>query len=36
MGYRPAVDQREIGPRLMKDYNIDTVEHLTSCSVCHR
>ena len=36
MGYRPAVSQRELGPRLVEEYKIGTVEHLTSCSVCHR
>jgi hypothetical protein len=36
MGYQPAVSQREVGQRLMHEYKIGTVEHLTSCSVCHR
>ena len=36
MGYQPAVAQSEIGPRLVKEYNIAGVEHMTSCSVCHR
>ena len=36
MGYRPAGDQREIGERLMKEYKVADVRHLTSCSVCHR
>jgi hypothetical protein len=33
MGYRPAVAQSEIGPRLVKEYGIQS---LTDCSVCHR
>jgi hypothetical protein len=36
MGYQPAVDQRELGKELMQRYKVATVEHLTSCSVCHR
>jgi hypothetical protein len=36
MGYTPAISQRELGPRLVEEYKIGTVEHLTSCSVCHR
>jgi hypothetical protein len=36
MGYRPAGNQREIGERLVREYGIDDVEHMTSCSVCHR
>ncbi len=36
MGYRTAEDQRQLGARLVKDYKIGTIEHLTSCSVCHR
>jgi hypothetical protein len=36
MGYQPAVAQSEVGPELVKAYNIAGVEHLTSCSVCHR
>ena len=33
MGYQPAEPQSEIGPRLVKEYNIAS---LTNCSVCHR
>ena len=36
MGYQPAVAQSEIGPRLVQEYKIAGVEHMTSCSVCHR
>jgi hypothetical protein len=36
MGYRPAGDQIEIGRKLKQEYNISSVEHMTSCSVCHR
>ena len=28
--------QRDLGLELKKEYNIANVEHLTSCSVCHR
>ena len=28
--------QRELGLRLKKEYNIAGIEHMTSCSVCHR
>lgn len=36
MGYQPAVAQAELGPRLVKEYKIAGLEHMTSCSVCHR
>jgi hypothetical protein len=36
MGYQPAEPQSVIGPRLVKDYKIAGLEHMTSCSVCHR
>jgi len=36
MGYQPAGDQQEIGRRLQKQYNIQSVQLLTSCSTCHR
>lgn len=36
MGYQPAVAQDVLGPQLVKEYNIAGVEHMTSCSVCHR
>lgn len=36
MGYAPAGDQEEIGRRLQKEYNIQSVRLLTSCSTCHR
>ena len=26
----------ELGAQLVKAYNISSVEHMTSCSVCHR
>ena len=28
--------QRELGLELKREYNIASIEHLTSCSVCHR
>jgi hypothetical protein len=36
MGYQPAGDQEQIGRRLQKEYNIQSVRLLTSCSTCHR
>ena len=36
MRYVPAGNQLEIGRKLKQEYNIGTVEHMTSCSVCHR
>jgi hypothetical protein len=36
MGYEPAGEQEEIGRRLQKEYNIQDVRLLTSCSTCHR
>jgi hypothetical protein len=33
MGYTPSEPQSELGPRLVKEYGIQS---LTSCSVCHR
>ncbi|HXH24775.1 MAG TPA: cytochrome c3 family protein [Vicinamibacterales bacterium] len=33
MGYRPEVPQSVLGPRLVKEYGIQS---LTSCSTCHR
>jgi hypothetical protein len=31
-----GVTQQEQGMRLKKEYNIASIEHMTSCSVCHR
>jgi hypothetical protein len=36
MGYQPDGNQEEIGRRLVKEYGIQDVRALTSCSVCHR
>ena len=36
MGYVPAKAQSELGPELMREYKVADVQHLTSCSVCHR
>jgi len=36
MAYEPPANQLELGRRLKQDYGISTVEHMTSCSVCHR
>jgi hypothetical protein len=33
MGYRPAESQAELGAKLVKEYDIQT---LTTCSTCHR
>jgi hypothetical protein len=36
MGYVPAKAQSVLGPELVREYKIADVEHLTSCSTCHR
>lgn len=38
MGYQvpEGTSQAEVGARLVKAYNIAGIEHMTSCSVCHR
>lgn len=36
MGYEPAESQDVLGPRLVREYGIADVRHMTSCSVCHR
>jgi hypothetical protein len=37
MGYVPeGGDQRAVGERLVREYKIADVRHMTSCSVCHR
>ena len=38
MGYKVAANttQAELGAELVKAYNISGIEHMTSCSVCHR
>ena len=36
MAYEPPANQLELGRRLKQEYGISTVEHMTSCSVCHR
>jgi hypothetical protein len=36
MEWEPPADDPGLGARLVKEYGIADVEHLTSCSVCHR
>jgi len=36
MGYEPEGGQEAMGRRLMKEYSIQDVRVLTSCSTCHR
>jgi hypothetical protein len=37
MGYVPeGGNQRAVGERLVREYNIADARHMTSCSVCHR
>jgi hypothetical protein len=36
MAYRAPANQLELGRTLKQEYNISSVEHMTSCSVCHR
>jgi cytochrome c peroxidase len=35
MDWKPPNDQATQGPRLARDYHLDT-KHLTNCTVCHR
>jgi hypothetical protein len=35
MGYKPAEDQLALGRRLVKEYNIPSVDLLDDCSTCH-
>jgi hypothetical protein len=36
MAYEPPSDQLALGLRLKQEFRISNVEHMTSCSVCHR
>jgi hypothetical protein len=36
MTYVPPANQLELGRQLRQEYNVASVEHLTSCSICHR
>ena len=36
MAYEAPANQLEVGMKLKQDYNVASVEHMTSCSVCHR
>jgi len=36
MAYQAPEDQLELGLKLKKEYNVPGIEHMTSCSVCHR
>jgi hypothetical protein len=36
MAYEAPANQLELGRRLKNDYHVSSVEHMTSCSVCHR
>jgi hypothetical protein len=36
MEWEPPADDPGLGARLKKEYGIASVEHLTSCSTCHR
>jgi hypothetical protein len=36
MAYQAPANQIELGLQLKKEYNVASVQHLTSCSVCHR
>jgi hypothetical protein len=35
MGWKPPIDQAELGPQLVTEYGI-RVAQLTDCSICHR
>jgi hypothetical protein len=36
MAYQAPANQLELGLGLKKEYQVGTVEHMTTCSVCHR
>lgn len=36
MAYQPPANQLEVGMALKKDYKVPGIDHMTSCSVCHR
>lgn len=36
MAYEAPANQLELGLRLKKEYQVPGIEHMTSCSVCHR
>jgi hypothetical protein len=36
VAYEAPANQLEVGRQLRAEYNVASVEHLTSCSVCHR
>src|SRR2546423_7207326 len=36
MNYEPTANQRELGNRLMAEYEVRDAQTLTSCSTCHR
>jgi len=36
MAYEAPENQLELGRELKKEYNVAGIEHMTSCSVCHR
>jgi len=36
MTWEPPADDPGLGARLVKEYNIGSVQQLTSCSTCHR
>jgi hypothetical protein len=36
MAYRAPANQLEVGMALKKEYRVPGIEHMTSCSVCHR
>jgi Cytochrome c7 and related cytochrome c len=36
MAYQAPANQLELGRQLKTEYNVSGIEHMTSCSVCHR
>jgi len=36
MAYQAPADQLELGMQLKREYNVADVQHMTTCSVCHR
>jgi hypothetical protein len=36
MAYQAPENQIEFGLKLKKEYHVASVQHMTSCSICHR
>ena len=36
VAYQAPANQLEVGLKLKQDYRVSSIEHMTSCSICHR